>query len=198
MYKKIKERQLLIKWHKNGRSAPPPHIVKQQTIRDFARKFELNTLIETGTYYGDMVEAMKNYFDRIYSLELSEDLYKKSKKRFSKTGNVKIIYGDSGIELRKLLDTIEDPTLFWLDAHYSSGVTAKGDNDTPIYKELTYIFNSSLKKYVIIIDDARCFGEDPSYPSIEELKNFIKANKPSFNIEIKDDSIRVTPSKING
>lgn len=188
----------LIEWGKNGRPVPPPHAVKQQVIIDFSNKFELNTLVETGTYQGDMVRAMKDYFSQIYSIELSEELYKKAKIKFSRTDNVKIIHGDSGIELGKLLNTIKPPTLFWLDGHYSAGVTAKGDKNTPVYEELTHIFNADLKKYVVIIDDARLFGKDADYPSINELRDFVKTHRPNFNIEVKDDSIRITPSKVNG
>ncbi|MCK5739211.1 hypothetical protein KAH55_08520 [bacterium] len=193
-----RQKRKFIEWEKDGRPAPPPHIVKQRTIRSFAEKFELKILIETGTYYGDMVEAMKGDFNQVYSIELCDELYEKAKKRFDGDGNVRIIHGDSGVELGKLTGMIEEPTLFWLDGHYSAGVTAKGDKDTPIYEELTHIFNAHPSKDVIIIDDARCFGNDPAYPSIEELSDFIKANRPHANIEVKDDSIRITPGNVNG
>lgn len=38
--------------------------------------------IETGTYLGDMVWAMKDVFKQIYSIKLSDDLYKKAVKKF--------------------------------------------------------------------------------------------------------------------
>tara|TARA_B110001454_G_scaffold216159_1_gene238916 strand:+ start:1162 stop:1818 length:657 start_codon:yes stop_codon:yes gene_type:complete len=193
-----RQKKELIEWENEGRPVPPPHIVKQRTIRSFAEKFGPKILIETGTYYGDMVEAMKGYFNQIYSIELSEELYEKAKKRFDGEENVRIIHGDSGVELGRLVGRIEEPALFWLDGHYSAGVTARGDKDTPIYEELTHIFNSHLSKYVIIIDDARCFGNDPAYPSIKELSDFIKAKRPHAQIEVKDDSIRITQSKVNG
>ncbi|MCP4553344.1 MAG: hypothetical protein GY834_15180, partial [Bacteroidetes bacterium] len=169
-----RQKNELIRWEKDGRPAPPPHLIKQQTLRSFADKFELKVLVETGTYFGDMVEAMKTHFTQIYSIELSEELYENAKQRFNGAENVTILHGDSGVELEKLTGIIKRPTLFWLDGHYSAGVTAKGDKDTPIYEELAHIFNANLRKYVIIIDDARCFGNDPAYPSIEELSDFIK------------------------
>ena len=42
-----------------------------------------------------MVEEMKAFFDRIYSIELSEDLYQKAKKRFRGVKHINLIYGDS-------------------------------------------------------------------------------------------------------
>ena len=187
-----------MKWEKDGRITPPPHLFKQQILKDFAEQFELEVLVETGTYYGDMVEAMRTHFSQIYSVELSEELYKIAKKRFDNADNVTIIHGDSGVELEKLACSMKRATLFWLDGHYSAGVTAKGDKDTPVFEELTHIFNANLKKYVIIIDDARCFGTDLAYPSLEELSDFIKTNLPNADIEVKYDSIRIIPSKENG
>jgi hypothetical protein len=189
----IRQRREIKEWERLGRSAPPPHIVKQRTIREFAKKCGVKVLIETGTYYGDMVEAMKNYFSRIYSIELSNELYEKARRRFAGDKGIKIIHGDSGIELGKLINSLDQPALFWLDGHYSAGETAKGDKDTPIYEELTHIFNSQQGGHVVIIDDARLFGTDPAYPSIDELSRFIKANSPNAKIEVENDSIRIIP-----
>lgn len=186
----------LIEWERSGRPVPPPHIVKQRTLRSFAKKFGLKILVETGTLHGDMVEAMKRDFDQIYSIELSKELYEKVRKRFKNEGKIKLIHGDSGIELGNLIDKIDQPALFWLDGHYSAGKTARGDKDTPIYEELAHIFNTQDRGHVIIIDDARCFGADPAYPCIEKLSDFIKSKKPDTNIAVDDDSIRITPNKV--
>ncbi|UTF49341.1 hypothetical protein NLA06_12320 [Desulfomicrobium sp. ZS1] len=185
--------QELEKWERSGRPIPPPHIVKQLTIRHFAEVFGTRVLIETGTYYGDMVEAMKHYFNQIYSIELSKDLYEKAKRRFADDDNIMIIHGDSGVELEKLIAKLDEPALFWLDGHYSAGVTARGVKDTPIYEELEHIFSSPQKGHVIIIDDARCFGADPAYPSINELCEFIRPNYPNAKITVENDSIRIIP-----
>jgi hypothetical protein len=192
-----RQKRTLDEWERNGRPVPPPHIVKQRIIRDFAKGFGLKVLVETGTYYGDMVEAMKPYFNQIYSIELSRELYEKAKQRFDGNERIKIIHGDSGIELSNIVAEIIQPALFWLDGHYSAGVTAKGEKDTPIFEELTHIFNSQQSGHVIIIDDARCFGTDPAYPSIAELSDFIRANNSNANIEVENDSIRITPSGMN-
>ena len=186
----------LLEWERRGKPAPPPHIVKQRVIRSFAERYGLRSLVETGTYYGDMVEAMKCYFDRIYSIELSKELYEKAKLRFDGDKRLEIIHGDSGVELGKLLRRIDQPALFWLDGHYSAGVTAKGNKDTPIYEELTHIFSTQNSGYVVIIDDARCFGTDPAYPTIKELSDFIKTKRPDAQIEVECDSIRITPPSL--
>ena len=193
----IRRRELkqLADWERNGRPIPPPHIVKQQTLKTFSKRYGLKILVETGTYYGDMVEAMKDVFNQLYSIELSAELYKKAKKRFKGEKHIELICGDSGLELMNLMSKIDQPTLFWLDGHYSAGVTAKGEKDTPIYEELNHILNSTDKGHVLIIDDARCFGADPNYPSIKELCDFIKSKRANLDIVIQDDCIRVIPNQ---
>lgn len=184
---------IVSQWQRNGKPNPPPHVVKQRALRDHANTYGLRILVETGTYLGDMVEAMKSEFDKIYSIELSEALYEQARLRFKNADNIEIIHGDSGIVLGRLVGEINQPALFWLDGHYSGGLTAKGEKETPIYKEIQHILNAPDAKHVIIIDDARCFGELPDYPSIEELQQYVWSKNPDLSIVIQDDSIRITP-----
>lgn len=183
-------------WKENGQHGPSPHLIKQQTLIECANTYGLKILVETGTFMGDMVAAMNNKFELVYSIELNEELYKGAKKRFVGNKRVKIIQGDSGIELGNLMKIIDQPALFWLDGHYSSGVTAKGINETPIFEELTHIFSAPDRGHVIVIDDARLFGTDPSYPDLDELQAFIRTNRPDAGIAIENDSIRITPGKV--
>ena len=195
IYQVIEQRREMKKWERNGGAAPTPHLIKQRTIREYADKFGIKVFIETGTYFGYMVAAMKKHFTWIYSIELSDELYLNAMQKFVGDERIKIIHGDSAVELGKLIPNLDQPALFWLDGHYSAGMTAKGKKDTPIYEELTHIFNSLQKMHVIIIDDARCFGTDPAYPNIDELTKFIKTKNPNVKIEIENDCIRITPKK---
>jgi hypothetical protein len=185
----------LREWHRKGKPAPPPHVVKERTLQEYSRRYGLKILVETGTYYGDMLESMKAYCELLYSIELSEELHKKAKERFKGAKHIVLIRGDSGVELKRLMDKINKPALFWLDGHYSAGVTARGEKDTPILEELQHILSAPDRGHVIIIDDARCFGSDPAYPSMEELKNLINLKRANLEIVVQDDSIRITPTK---
>jgi hypothetical protein len=180
---------------KERKPVPPPHMVKQTVLREYSKRYGLRILVETGTYFGDMVEAMRVDFDRIYSIELSKDLYAKAMMRFKGVNNIELIHGDSGSELKKIINKINQPALFWLDSHYSAGVIARGVKDTPIYEELQHLLNPKNLGHVIIIDDARCFGKDPAYPSIEELTKFIKLKRSYVDINVENDSIRITPKQ---
>jgi hypothetical protein len=169
-----------------------PHYGKQKTLLEYANNYELKIMVETGTYQGDMVYAMQPYFEKIYSIELGNDLYKKAQKRLSKYKNVQLIEGHSGKLLPEIIKNINQPCLFWLDAHYSGGKTSKYDSDPPILQELTSIFEHPyINKHVILIDDARCFTGANGYPSIDVLKKYILCKCPDWNVEVKDDIIRI-------
>src|SRR5215218_10537809 len=83
-------------WEKQGRPSPPPHIVKEELIREYAKTFNTNFLIETGTYLGDMVHAIKKSFSRIISFELDHSLATQAQSRFANDNHIQIVEGDSG------------------------------------------------------------------------------------------------------
>jgi hypothetical protein len=180
-------------WELDGRPNPPPHLMKQSVLKEYAERYSLQTLVETGTYIGDMVYAMRPYFEQIYSIELSRELYEESRIRFRSAANVRLIKGDSVTALRHLMNALTRPSLFWLDGHYSGGSTARGTSDTPIYEELSQILSFDEHQNVIIIDDARCFGTDPCYPHLEDLERFVFERRSDLSISVQNDSIRLTP-----
>lgn len=109
--------------------------------------------IETGTSLGNTVEALKNNFERIYSIEFDRQLYEKAKDRFPDT-HISVLHGDSAVELKKVLSEISEPALIWLDAHDSGEINA---SNSPVIGELEAIFSHPTKKHTILIDDARHF-----------------------------------------
>jgi hypothetical protein len=187
---KRKDRKTYKSWEKNGFKAPSPHIVKQNTIKEYQKEYGLTTLVETGTYMGDMVEAQKSSFQKIYSIELDTELFEKAKKRFKKDKNIQIVQGDSGKVLPEVIKNLSEPSIFWLDGHYSAGITAKGDKDCPIFEELESIFKKKEHDHILLIDDARCFIGEGDYPTIEALSKFIKEKNDKYVLEVKHDIIR--------
>jgi hypothetical protein len=178
-------------WTLKGRPLPPPGDVKQGVVEKYARKHRLRILIETGTYEGEMVEAMQKRFRVIHSIEIFEPLYRKALQKFSGIDHTHLHHGDSGNCLSEILDTVNEPALFWLDAHYSGEGTGRGNTDTPILKEIKYIFDHPVRGHVILIDDARLFLGQNGYPSLNELREFVGRNKPRSEFIVKDDIIRI-------
>lgn len=193
IWKALERKQAMIllkKWNNNGCPIPPPHIVKQITIGEYQDKYNYSVFVETGTYLGDMVEAQKKRFKKLYSIELGVDLFNEATRRFKRDENVTILQGDSGIVLSKIMSEISEPAIFQLDGHYSSGITAKGDKDCPIVEELNAIFENKGYNHVLLIDDARCFTGDGDYPTIDRLTEYIKSKNDNYQVEVKNDIIR--------
>jgi len=179
------------KWQHSGKPIPTPDAVKQLTVKSYADKFGILTFVETGTYLGDMVLAVKDSFNRIYSIELSPELYEKAAEKFLKYKHISIHQGDSSKVLPDILYGIKETCLFWFDAHYSGGITARGKKDTPILEEINYILNHSVKDHVVLIDDARLFTGENDYPTLEELRELVIHQYPGSIFDVKDDIIRI-------
>ena len=188
-----KENKRLKAWLDNGKPVPPPNIVKQHCVREFARIYQCNNFVETGTYKGKMIESVQSVFTRIYSIELDAALYDNARKKFSRCSHIQILHGDSGELIKEVLGHLSGRTLFWLDAHYSGGVTAMGEKETPIEKELRTIFRMRAPDDVILIDDARLFVGDNDYPTISALKDLVNTSRPDATIDVEDDIIQIRP-----
>lgn len=178
-------------WLRYGKPIPPPHLVKQDVIKEFARKFDIHVFIETGTYMGDMVYAVRNTFEEIHTIELDRELHCYAKRRVSRYKHISVYQGDSGLVLGDLLTKVNQPCLFWLDGHYSAGLTAKGELETPVEKELSSIAQHRQKSnHVILIDDANCFTGKGDYPDIQSLRQW--ATHQDFNsFDVKENIIRI-------
>lgn len=155
----IKQAYLTRVWDGSG---PAPHPVKQKTLARYAKKHGLRTLVETGTFYGDMVAAMRNDFREIFSIELREPLAIKAQRRFCRYPHISILHGDSASVLGKLVPTLGNPTLFWLDGHYSGGITAKGDAVTPSFRELSHIKGRRLHRHRMTLHAIGIRGSSPA------------------------------------
>ncbi|HOS97429.1 MAG TPA: hypothetical protein PLU54_07225 [Deltaproteobacteria bacterium] len=191
MYRNMRYRKVVGQWIQRGRPVPPPHKVKQLVIREYAQRHGIRVFVETGTFRGEMLDAVGDLFDRMYSIELSTELYAKAREKFRGRRDIELIQGDSGEELGKILTALREPALFWLDSHYSGGVTAKGVSETPIFTEIAHILDAQDLRHVLLIDDARLFGTNPDYPSIAELSEFIISRRKDAAITVEDDVIRV-------
>ena len=177
-------------WEKNGRPAPPPHIVKQMTIQEYQQKYHCGVLVESGTFRGDMVEAQKKFFKKIISIELATELFEKAKRKFSKDPHVQILQGDSGQVLSTVMKDMTEPAVFWLDGHYSALETAKGSTECHIYKELDCILDAKPMNHVILIDDARDFTGRGDYPAVDALTSYIKNKNDRYQLSVENDIIR--------
>jgi hypothetical protein len=114
-------------------------------------------------------------------------------RRFSEHAHIEIIEGDSAKKLAEIIPRIDGSALFWLDGHYSAGITGRGEEDCPIWGELASINGKLPHPYVIIVDDARCFGVNEGYPTLGELRAYVSEKLPSHRMSVENDLIRIIP-----
>ena len=174
-----------------GLPALPPHILKQRIVKEYADRYSIRTFVETGTYLGDMVAATRGKFDKIVSIELDVTLWKTAKEKFASYEHISILQGDSSTILPSVVASISEPCLFWLDAHYSGGTTARGETETPIMKELHAVLDREGAGDVILVDDARLFVGKDDYPTVAQVRNLVAETHPDMSLESKDDIIRI-------
>lgn len=158
-----------------GWSAPLPALLKRAFLRGIARDSVATTFVETGTYLGDTTWEFRNDFHHIHSIEVEPHLCALASRRLRNFDHITIHQGDSAAILPALVPTVKGAALYWLDGHYSAGITGTGVSHCPIVGELEAIYRLSRDPFTIVIDDARCFGTDPAYPTIAEVTTQVAA-----------------------
>lgn len=182
-------------WEQAGAAGPMPSYGKQQVVQQYIRKYRPAVFIETGTYHGRMVYAVMPHVETIYSIELDPTHFANAKRRFAGYRNIHILQGQSGEVLPGVLQEIREPCLFWLDAHWSGGSTARGELETPIVQEMRCVLAHPLAaRHVVLIDDAPCFTGKNDYPTLETLRELVLDLHPDWVFEVKDDIIRTHPT----
>lgn len=188
-----RQQQHVRRWDAQNAPLPVPDIIKQQRVVKLAQRYGLTTLVETGTLLGDMIAATRKSFKTLYTIELSPELASRAKRRFRRASNVVVLEGDSGQLLKTLIPKLSDNTLFWLDAHYSAGFTARGSEDSPVLTELETILTSQLKNFVIVADDATDFGGEGGYPTIDQIRDLVTRHAPHYTVAVHHNAISIFP-----
>ena len=174
------------KWGKRNFLEHSPQLIKEFVFEKYG---VVNApWIETGTFLGKTTNFLRERYPHVHSIEPEIKLYNAALKRFH--GKNVTLYNDvSENVLPKLLKNLLGDVNFWLDGHYSEGITFKGEKDCPVEDELNIIEANlnNFNKITILIDDVRCFlptnSEYPDYPSIDYLVDWARRLNMSWRIE---------------
>ena len=137
--------------------------------------------IESGTFTGKGASELSKYFEKVYTIEIDENLFQNSKERLKNNKKITFLQGDSKEVILKLSDDINlknSNIMFWLDAHWSgddsvdwdksiwtgyyrnTGYIGKkinglipGINQVPLEQEIYQIYNNFTNECIIYIDD---------------------------------------------
>jgi hypothetical protein len=176
-----------VSWGKTGYAPPSPHFIKQTVL--LRNAFPNSIWVETGTFLGQTTKELSKHGSFVYSIEPESTLFKNAAAYFTSYPNVEILKGLSEEILPSLLTKLSGDINFWLDGHYSAGITHKGLQDTPILDELKHISKNlnHFGKVCVMIDDIRCFNPEvdkhSSYPSLNVLVDWANQNSLIWHIE---------------
>jgi len=166
---------------------------KFRQIHHEAKRVRAKTLIETGTYLGVTTRRCARVFDRVLSIELDPKLAQQASAYLADLRHVEVLQGDAVEWLPKLLERPDvDSVFLFLDAHFSSGVTACGDEPEPALLELDVIARHIGKVRGFVIDDFRSFGLEPGFPKKSELLSACERLFPGFDLRVHLDQVIVT------
>lgn len=163
-------------------------------IRKQAQQFpKIRNFIETGTADGATCDFLHNDFDYLATIEIVPTLHNQSKVRLEPFPNVELFLGDSEEVLPPLLQRLNDSCFFWLDGHFCGSLEARAPKDTPVAAELEIIFATRIP-HIVFVDDARLFGRDPAYPTLDWVRNLATGQEIDYRFSLVDDIMRIVPN----
>ena len=182
--------RIALQWRLAGKPVPPPNVVKQHTVIGYQKRYRLRTFVETGTYTGEMVHAISPYVEQVISIEVEPTLHARAVRRFAGRENIRLLLGDSATLLPIVIESLDEPALFWLDGHYMGGESGRGAQDTPIIAEMTSLLSHHVRGHVVLIDDARLFDGTCGYPRADAFASWIAERRAGTNVSVDGDIIR--------
>ena len=167
----------------------------------------IDAAVETGTFKAEGTLVLREAVSKVWTVELASDLHERAVRRFGRRPGITFLHGSSDVILPELAAVVNEPVLFWLDAHGGMVDLAAPEvynpageaTQCPVIPELRAIRQfSHVAKSCILIDDARAFlGPLPQHrasdwPSLLEIIDLLRADADRY-ITILDDVIIAVP-----
>jgi hypothetical protein len=178
--------------------------IDTQLLQFLKQILPLSVFVETGTFEGESVVNARPFFDKLYTVELSEEYYSKASVRFKGDSAIHAHQGESVQFLQKLRPLLRDKSVFyWLDAHWCiADATAGEKSQCPLLQELEAIDQLNSQS-IILIDDARYFFSPPpkpheisQWPNFDAVINKLRSLSLNHEIMIFNDTIIYYPIRI--
>jgi len=190
-------------------SCPP------ELVRSLAVAGGIDAAIETGTFRAEGALILRQAVARVWTIELDEQLHARAVARYGDRPGITFLKGSSDEQLRKLTDEVDEPVIFWLDAHGGMpdylgeklrGVAGDAAQPCPLIAELRTVREfRHVRSSCVLIDDARGFLEPhttntseaywPSAPSLVDIVDLLRLDAHRY-ITILDDVIMAVPKEL--
>jgi len=140
-----------------------------KSVLDF---YNIENFVETGTGAAEVVRSISNIKGdlNVHTIEIIPEIYEKNTITFKYLSNVNWHLGRSSEVIPKIIPTLQNNTLFWLDAHFPGadfGLASYGDEQDldkrlPLRNELEIIVKErDVSNDVFVIDDLRIYEDGP-------------------------------------
>jgi hypothetical protein len=168
-----------------------------QLAKELRQAFSLATFVETGTYLGETSEWASSEFEHVITIEADAVLFHRAQDSFLHAPNIQCILGNSPDRLAEVLDSLREPAMIWLDAHWSGGTTHGEGKQCPLLEELQALSLTDIEHFVLI-DDARLFLSPPppphlpkQWPNIAQIIELLLRGKQYFIVVVEDTIVAV-------
>ena len=158
-------------------------------VAKLRREFRLNYFLETGTAKGDAAELAAIMFDKVFTCDIDPEAIRAASLRLADYSNVQIKYMPSPDFIAHVKRQLDQPILYWLDAHWSGG-HIKPAKECPLLEELAEIGGLNGHS-VLLVDDIHYMTKPPpkphdpkQWPTIEEVHRAIAAWKEDLTHSI--------------
>jgi hypothetical protein len=163
-------------------------------VTHLQRRFDLDTLIETGTFQGESTLWAAERFRRVVTVDCSLEFQDDALASCAEHSNVEFLTADTRLALPRILASLDGPALCWLDAHATPGLFGVQD-DWPALEELQAIA-ASPHQHFILVDDAHCFLPGTPYPACPSIEQVIEvAGAGGYAWRINHDVIALVPNR---
>ncbi len=113
--------------------------------------YQIDTVFETGTYYGFTTAAFALMFNQVYTVEVVKSIYISAQHNLCSYKNITQYLGSSDLVLKRHLPALKDKrVLFYLDAHWY--------DKWPLLNEINEISKTHKDNCIIVIDDFKVPG----------------------------------------
>lgn len=191
--------RFILEWAVSDEPRFPPDLLKRMGLVHCMLTRGYSCFVETGTYHGDTTEIIAALLKcRVFTIELDDELHRKACERFAGNERIVCLHGDSASQLDAVVQTLDEPALFWLDSHYAGEGTAYGDSVSPILAELECLRRARASRPHLIdacsifIDDMRLFGIG-EYPPLADLLRIVERDFPRHLRTVHNDALRIVP-----
>jgi hypothetical protein len=116
-------------------------------INELRKRFNIKTVIETGTWKGNTAFVLSTLFDKVITIEINEEFYNEAE-WLDEASNVTRLLGDSSywLDIYGKLNYKGGPTRIFLDAHsFGQGC--------PLHKELDALIKNDMSNCILVVHD---------------------------------------------